>query len=351
MNKIKVGLIGYGMAGKVFHAPIISAVPGLQLTKVVERRSATSQERYPWIEVVHSVDALLADASLALIVIATPTVSHFELAQQALLAGKHVVVDKPFTLTSAQAQQLIELGRAQNRIISAFQNRRWDGDFLTVRQIIQQGLLGRLVEFESHFDRFRNYFSADRAWREQAGPGGGILFDLGAHLIDQALLLFGLPKRLTADIRSQRAPDMADDLFELILHYDRLKVTLKSTLLARVPAPRFILHGTEGSFIKHGVDPQEEALKSGLTPQGPEWGAELEAQWGTLHTQIGGLQLKGKVETLHGNYAHYYENIHQAITGQAELIVTAEQAKKTIRLIELAHQSHAEGRTVDFSEP
>ncbi|HCK82788.1 MAG TPA: oxidoreductase [Candidatus Competibacter sp.] len=349
MGAIGVGLIGYGMAGRVFHAPFITALPYLRLTKVVERRGETARERYPWVEIVKDAGTLLADDRIELVVIATPSASHFELAQQVLRAGKHVVVDKPFTVTSDQAQRLIDLAKQQNRIVSAFQNRRWDGDFQTVSQIVRQGLLGRLVEYESHFDRFRNYFSAERAWREQAGPGGGILFDLGAHLIDQALVLFGLPQRLTADIRSQRAADAADDQFELILHYDHLKVTLKSGLLVREPGPRFALHGTEGSFVKYGVDPQEDALKRGLAPQGADWGAEPEKYWGRLNTQIGGLHFQGKIETLNGDYRLYYENIYRAITGQAELTVKPEQAQNTIRIIELARQSHEEQRTVAFS--
>lgn len=347
MQQIKVGLIGYGMAGRVFHAPVITAVPGLRLAKVVERRADTARERYPWVEIVREVDTLLGDSGIELVVIATPSASHFELAERALLADKHVVVDKPFTLTAEQAQRLIALGGRQNRLISAFQNRRWDGDFQTVSEIVRQGYLGRLVEYESHFDRFRNHFSPERAWREQAGPGSGILFDLGTHLIDQALVLFGLPGSVTADIRSQRAADQADDQFELILHYDALKVTLRAGLLLREPGPRFALHGTEGSFVKYGVDPQEDALKRGLTPEGTDWGAEPEAQWGVLNTQIGGLHFRGKIETRNGDYRRYYDNIYQAIVGQADLLVTPEQAKHTIRLIELARQSHLERRTVD----
>lgn len=346
---IKVGLIGYGMAGRVFHAPVIAAVPGLQLAKVVERRGETARERYPWIEIVKDAAAVCEDGEIDLMVIATPTASHFELAEQALLAGKHVVVDKPFTVSSGQARQLIDLARTQNRLLSVFQNRRWDGDFQTVVQIVRQGVLGRLVEYESHFDRFRNTFSPQRAWREQSGPGSGILFDLGSHLIDQAQVLFGLPQRLTADIRSQRQADKADDQFELVLHYDALKVTLKAALLAREPGPRFILHGTEGSFVKYGVDPQEDALKRGLSPGAAEWGAEPETHWGILNTQIGGLHVRGKVETVAGDYRAYYANIQQAIAGQAALTVTPEQAQNTIRLIELARQSHAEQRTVAVS--
>ena len=349
MRQVKVGLIGYGMAGQVFHAPVIAAIPGLRLAKVVERRGQTSRERYPWVEVVREAAALLEDETIDLVVVATPNSSHFELARQALLAHKHVVVDKPFTLTAAQAQELIDLARQQNKVISAFQNRRWDGDFLTVSQIVNQGCLGRLVEYESHFDRFRNYFSPERAWRETAGPGSGVMFDLGSHLIDQALLLFGLPRRVMADIRSQRDVGKADDQFELILHYDDLKVTLKAGLLVRQPGPRFALHGTEGSFVKYGVDPQEEALKRGRSPREPEWGVEPAEQWGILNTRIGGLHFQGKIETAPGCYPAYYENIYQAIWGEAGLIVKPEEARNTIRIIELAVQSNAEQRTVAFS--
>lgn len=292
---------------------------------------------------------LFEDQAIELVVVATPNNSHFELARQALLAGKHVVVDKPFTLTSEQAQELIDLARQRNKVVSVFQNRRWDGDFQTVRQLVKQEYLGRLVEYESHFDRFRNTFSPERAWREEVGPGSGVLFDLGSHLIDQAQVLFGLPRMLTADIRSQREAGKADDQFELILHYDHLKATLKAGLLVRQPGPRFALHGTEGSFVKYGVDPQEEALKRGRSPREPEWGMEPEAQWGILNTQIGGLHFQGKIETSQGCYSAYYENVYQAIRGEAELMVKPEEARNTIRLIELAVQSNAEQRTVAFS--
>ena len=351
MRELKVGLIGYGMAGRVFHAPVITAVPHLRLAKVVERRGQTARERYPWVEVASEAAALFEDGEIELVVVATPSSSHFELARQALLAHKHVVVDKPFTLTAAQAQELIDLARQQNKVVSAFQNRRWDGDFQTVSQIVNQGLLGRLVEYESHFDRFRNYFSPERTWRETAGPGSGVLLDLGPHLIDQAQVLFGLPRRVTADIRSQREAGKADDQFELILHYEELKVTLKAGLLVREPGPRFALHGTEGSFVKYGVDPQEEALKRGRSPREPEWGLEPTEQWGILNTQIGGLHFQGKIETTQGCYPAYYENVYQAIRGEAELIVKPEEARNTIRIIELAVQSNAEKRTLTFSWP
>jgi predicted dehydrogenase len=347
-DEICVGLIGYGMAARVFHAPVIESVPRLRLKKVVERRGEESRRRYPRVEVVRDADALLRDEEIALVVVATPNASHFELARLSLLAGKHVVVEKPFTNTSDEARQLIELARGQARLISVNQNRRWDGDFQTVRSVLDGKLLGRLVEYQSRYDRFRNR-RREGAWREEEGPGSGILFDLGSHLIDQAQVLFGVPQLISADIRRQRDFAKADDNFELILDYDDLKVTLGAGMLVRVPGPRFSLHGTEGSFVKYGFDPQEEALKRGLTPSAPNWGEEPEELWGTLDTEAGGLHLRARVETIAGSYQTFYRNLADAIEGRAELSVKPEEALNTIRIIELARQSSEQKRTVPFS--
>ena len=344
---IRVGLVGYGMAGRVFHAPVVDAAEGLELAKVVERRTRESSERYPRVDVVTDAAALFADPGVDLVVIATPNATHHGLARDALLAGKHVVVDKPFTTTAAQADELIDLARERALVLSVFQNRRWDGDFLTVRKIVDAGALGRLVEYESHFDRFRNSPKAN-AWREAEGEGSGVLFDLGPHLADQAMVLFGPPQAVTADVRAQRDFARADDSFELVLHYDRLKVTLRAGMLARVPGPRFALHGTLGSYVKHGLDPQEDALNAGGSPAGPGWGAEPEERWGVIDTELGGLHVRGRVETEAGSYVRFYENVRDAVWGRAELEVTPGQARDVIRLIELALQSSAEGRTVPF---
>lgn len=345
-SQIRVGLIGYGIAGQVFHAPMINAVPELKLTKVVERHSERSRERYPWVEVVKEANTLFNDPAIDLVVIATPNVSHFELAQQALSAGKHVVIDKPFTTTSIQAQQLIDLAQQAQKILSVHHNRRWDGDFQTVKQLVEQGHLGRLVEYEAHYDRFRNTLKPG-AWRETPDLGSGILFDLGSHLIDQAQVLFGLPQAITADIRSQRTEAKADDYFEIWLDYAELKVILRAGMLVRELGPHFILHGTEGSFVKYGMDPQEAALRKGLTPSEPDWGLEPQSQWGTLNTQMGGLHFYGQLETARGCYQAFYENVYQAIEG-AELAVKPEEARNTIRMIELALQSSKEKRTIDY---
>jgi len=348
-DEIGVGLVGYGMASKVFHAPVIEAVPRLRLKKIVERRGEESRGRHAGALTVRDVEEVLADEAVELVVIATPNASHFDLARRALLAGKHVVVEKPFTNTYAEACELIQLARGRNRLISAHQNRRWDGDFMTVRAILEGGLLGRLVEYESHYDRYRNE-PRPGAWREETGQGSGILYDLGAHLIDQTLVLFGPPLEVSADVRTQREFAKADDSFDVSLRYDALKVTLKATMLAREPGPRFTLQGTEGSFVKHGLDPQEDALKRGQRPTSEGWGKEPEELWGTINTTVGGIHLRGKVETFAGRYTDYYQNIADAIRGRAELSVKPEEAASTIRVIELALESSARKCVVPFSQ-
>lgn len=345
---IGVGLVGYGMASKVFHAPVIEAVPALRLKKIVERRGVESRGRHAGAATVREFDEMLRDEAVELVVVATPNDSHYDLASRALSAGKHVVVEKPFANTSVEARALTELARSQNRLISAHHNRRWDGDFLTVRKILEVGSLGRLVDYESHFDRYRNEPRPD-AWRERTGPGSGVLYDLGSHLIDQSLVLFGLPNEITADVRTQRDFAKADDGFDLRLHYDGLRVTLKATMLAREPGPRFTLHGTEGSFVKHGLDPQEDALKLGGKPASEGWGKEPEERWGVINTSVDGVHVRERVETEAGDYAAYYRNVADAIRGRAELIVKPEEAADTIRVIELALESSAAKRTLPFS--
>jgi predicted dehydrogenase len=344
-DAIGVGLIGYGMAARVFHAPVITSVEGLRLRKVVERRAAESRARYPWVEVVGETDALLGDEAVELVVVATPNESHFELARRALLAGKHVVVEKPFAVTSEEAGRLIGLARERGKVLTAYHNRRWDGDFLTVRKLLADGLLGRLDEYESRFDRFRDE-PRPGAWREEPGPGAGLLYDLGPHLIDQALVLFGPPRAVEADVQRQRRFARADDFFELTLHYEGPRVTLGAGMLAREPTPRFRLRGAEGSFVKYGLDPQEEALKAGRTPAEPGWGEEPPERWGTLDTRAGGAR---RVETLAGRYQDFYRNVAEAVRGRAAPPVKPEEARDTVRIIELAFQSSAERRAVPLS--
>lgn len=352
MNKtVNVGLIGYGMAGQVFHAPVLSSVPGLLLTQIRETKADNiqlAQSRYPGAAIVADAQTILDDAAIDLVVIATPNTSHFSLARQALLAGKHVVVDKPFTITAAEADELIRLAAQQDRLLTVHHNRRWDSNARTLRKVVANQLLGRLVELEMHFDRFRN-FLRQGAWREEDSPGSGILYDLGAHLIDEALCLFGLPQAITADERIQRSGGKTIDNFTVVLDYDQLKVTLKGGMLVREPGPVYVLLGEQGSFIKYGMDVQEAALKAGQRPNDvPDWGKEPEASWGHLNTEIQGQHLVGRVESEAGDYRGFYANVYQAITGQADLAVTAGQARDTIRIIELARQSSAEKRTIPY---
>ncbi len=346
MSPVNVGLVAFGMSGRIFHAPFLDHHPGFGLRTVVERHHEHSKAVYPDVTVVRSLKALLDDDSIDLVVITTPNSLHYEQTKRALESGKHVVVEKPFTITSREADDLIDLARQRDRMLAVYHNRRWDGDFLTVRRILNGRQLGRLVEFESHFDRFRNYLKPD-SWREQGEPGNGMLYDLGSHLIDQALVLFGPPDQLTADIRTQREGGQIDDNFELILHYDDLKVTLKSCMLVREPGVRFILHGTKGSYVKYGLDPQEEALDRGRTPDEPGWGEEPEEHWGTLNTEFDGLHFIGRVETVPGQYQGFYENIYQVLTDDGDLMVKPHQARNVIRMIELARESNEDGRTIE----
>ncbi len=345
MSSIPVGLVGFGVAGRVFHAPLIRAAPGLELRTIVQRRGDSAQEAYPDVRVVRDLDAMLADPDIRLVVLATPNASHHELARRCLLAGRDVVVDKPFTATSAEALDLIRIATSRRRLISVFQNRRWDGDFLTVRQLIASGRLGRVVQFESHFDRYRPARRVE-AWRERDEPGAGLLFDLGSHLVDQALALFGAPHAVTAGIRMERDEAVVDDAFDIVLDYPRLRVLLGATMLAPGPGPRFLVHGTRGTYTKYGLDPQEGVLRAGGLAGGDGWGEEQEPSWGTLTLAEDGSVTQRTVRTEPGDYRLYYANVRDALSGTAALAVTGEQAFRVIHLLELARASSRERRTL-----
>lgn len=343
-KQINVGLIGYGMAGEVFHAPVISAVPALRLAAVVERRGERSRGRYPQLRVVREAEALFGAPDIELVVVATPNTSHVPLAEAALMAGKHVVVDKPFAITESAARMLLELGRSRGLVCTSFQNRRWVGDFLTVRQLLARGAMGRVAEYEAHFDRFRPELKPG-AWRERDEPGSGVLWDLGIHLVDQALALFGQPQAVSAEFGRQRAGAQADDWFHVRMHYPRMVATLKAGMLIRTPRPAFAIYGDGGSFVKYGLDSQEESLKSGALPGGPEWGREDPALWGTL-THADGTD--ERIETQLGCYQKFYENVALAIRGEAELAVRPEEIVAGVRIIELAKASAATTKQIPF---
>jgi scyllo-inositol 2-dehydrogenase (NADP+) len=352
MNReVKVGLIGYGLGGRVFHAPIIESVVGLNLYKVYETRPENVQhlkERYPHVIVVSKVDEILTDPDITLIVIATPNKVHYELAKSALENGKDVVVEKPFTVTTEEADKLIALSKATNRILSVHHNRRWDSDFKTVEKVVKNNLVGDIVELEIHYDRFRTGFTNN--WREENEAGSGMLYDLGSHLIDQAQCLLGLPSEVFANLEIQREGAKAIDYFEVILKYPKVTVTLKSGMLIREPGPHYVIHGTKGSFIKYGMDTQEDALKGGLIPKNiKEWGIEPEELWGKINAEVNGVHIIGKVESETGNYRDFYKNVYKAVLREESLAVTPEQARNTIRIIELAQQSNLLRQWVKFN--
>jgi len=329
---LNVGLVGFGFAGKVFHAPVIRAVDGLRLTTIVQRHGPPDQ-RYADVEFLRSVDELLT-RKIDLVVVATPNTSHHPIAKQCLLAGRHVVVDKPFTPTFGEAQELVQLAKKQQRIVTVYQDRRYTGDFATVRQVVSEGVLGHVVLFESHFDRFRPERKPN-AWREEASPGSGVWFDIGPHLFDQALLLFGIPDAIGADIRIERDGARIDDAFDVTLYYRHTRAMLRASMLAPPVGPTWIVHGTKGSFIKYGMDPQEAALKDGRTPDEPDWDTEPAEMYGTLVTP----DATRTVPTLRSSFAHYYENVRDVMLGTAALAVTPEWSLDVMRGLELAEES------------
>ncbi|MBV9930899.1 MAG: Gfo/Idh/MocA family oxidoreductase [Alphaproteobacteria bacterium] len=317
---IRTALIGRGLGGSVFHAPLVRACAGLELTRWVGAADAQAAATAPDVE---------------LVVIATPNAFHFPLARAALEAGKHVVVDKPFTVTLSEADGLIALAAARKRVLTVFHNRRWDGDFLTVRKLLPR--LGTVRLFEAHWDRFRPAIKP--GWREVPAEGAGLLADLGPHLVDQALLLLGTPEALSAELLAQRPEARVDDYFELRLHYGTTRAVLGASTLVAAPRPRFAVHGDGGSFVKHGLDPQEAALKAGADPRD----AGLDPMTGTLTLADGACE---PVPGEPGNYLAFYEAVGAAVRGEGPVPVDPADAREGLRILELARTSARAGRVV-----
>ncbi|MDR1408365.1 MAG: Gfo/Idh/MocA family oxidoreductase [Tannerella sp.] len=343
MEKIKTGIASYGLSGQVFHAPFISIHPHFALAAIAERSKDLARVRYPHVRIVRRFDELLAMNELELIIVNTPDDTHYEYARRALEAGKHVVVEKPFTNTAAEGEALIALAEKQGRMLCVYQNRRWDADFRTVKEVLASGRIGRPVEFESVFARYRNYIQPD-TWKEQSG---GMTFNLGSHLIDQSLQLFGMPEYVYADIAVLRDGGLVDDYFVIHLlgssKMPDVRVTLKASYLMCEPEPRFVLHGTEGSYVKYGVDKQEALLRQGAAPDAPDWGMETENEWGWLHT---GKDGKVKYPSLRGHYIDFYETVYQHLRHGAPVETDAREILPVIRLIEAAGVSSRERRVV-----
>lgn len=346
---INTGLIGYGMAGRVFLAPFIQPVNGLSLQLIsTSKPDAIAQAKvaYPEAQIVSSAEAIIADPTIELVVIGTPNTSHFPLAKAAMEAGKHVLVEKPFTITSADADELIRISQKTGRILTVHHNRRFDGDYATVKKLLASGMLGQLTEMKISYDRFRPALRPN-AWRENDLPGSGILYDLGSHLIDQAIDLFGMPESVQADVMIQRPGGKVVDRFEVVLHYPTVRLVLSAGMLIKEAGPHYVLHGDKGCFIKYGMDPQENKLKVGAIPHlDPDWGKEVPSAYGTLYTNWQEMEMKSVIASDIGHYGYLFANVAAAIRGEQPLIVQPEQSRNTIRLIELAMQSAKEGRTI-----
>lgn len=342
---LNVGIVGFGMSAQVFHAPFVTTLPGFRLHAVVERRTDLAAAKYPGIITYRQFDDLLKDQAVDVVVVTTPNETHFPYSLQALAAGKHVVLEKPFTNTSDEARQLVKAAQQAGTVLSVYHNRRYVSDFRTIVQLLQQQTLGSVHEYECHFDRYRPEAKAN-AWREEPKPGSGILYDLGSHLIDQALCLFGLPKEITATVKMQRPHARIDDYFDIRLDYDVARVILKSGMLVREMGPRYMLHGTLGSYIKSGDDPQEALLKEGHLPTGEDWGLEPAGNEGLLHTEQNGTVIRQLLPSMAGNFGDYYRNLYNSIVHGAPLREKPAHGYNTIRIIELALQSSAEKRTL-----
>ena len=346
MQKIKTALLSYGMSGKVFHAPFLDLHPGFELLGSWERSKKLIPEDYPTVKSYASIDELLAD-DVDLVIVNTPVDTHYEYAKKVLLAGKHAVVEKAFTSTLAQAEELAAIAKEKGLKLAVFQNRRWDSDFKTIQKIINEGVLGELVEAEFHFDRY-NPILSPKAHKETANDGAGILKDLGPHLIDQAVCLFGSPKSVFGDIRFTRENSLVDDWIDLLLIYEGFRVRLKASFFVREANPAYTIHGKKGSFLKPRGDVQEDELKIGKKPNLESWGTELEGFEGLLHTEIDGKPVREKIKTLQGNYFEYFNGVYEAVANNKPEPVTAQDGIKVMQIIEAAIASNAQQKTINL---
>lgn len=345
--KIRTGIASYGMSGKLFQAPFVANHPGFELAAIVERHQNESRRRYPDSKLYRSFEEMLGDESLQLIVVNTPVQTHFEYTRAALLAGKDVVVEKPFTVALSEAKELEKIAKETGKFLSVYQNRRYDGDFRAIKNVLDSGKLGEIVEAEFRYDRYRTQYSG-KPHKEGALPGAGILHDLGAHLLDQSIQLFGVPEKIFADVRILRTDGVeANDYFEVLLYYPQNRVRLKSTVMARESVYAYVVHGRNGSFLQQRSDQQEELLLKEVEPQLTDWCPEPTAPDGILHFMENGEAVRQLTTSRSGNYMGYYEDVYRALTGQAPNPVPAADAIKSMTLIELAMESSRQGKRLD----
>ena len=342
MRKINTALCSFGMSGTVFHAPFIHLHAGFNLYAVWERSKNIAAEKYPSIKTYRTLEDLLADDLVELVIVNTPNYTHYDYAKKALLAGKHVVVEKSFTVTVSEADELIKIAKDQNKKIAVFQNRRYDSDFKTIKKIIEEGVLGEIVEAEFHYDRFNKNLSY-KQHKEIDAPGAGVLHDLGPHLIDQALVLFGMPESVFCQLRIVRPLSSVTDYMDLFLYYPKLSVRLKSSYIIKEPIPSFVLHGMNGSFIKERADVQEADLLGNKKPGGEDWGTEPQAAAGLLNIIRDGETVREKIKSLQGNYLEFYDEVYKALINDKPMPVTAKDGLHVMKIIEAALKSNEAG--------
>lgn len=347
MKPINTALCSFGMSGWVFHAPFINMHPGFNFYGVWERTKNLAQKKYPSVKTFRTLEEMLADDAIELVIVNTPNNSHYKYCKAALEAGKHVVSEKPFTVTVAEAEELIGLAESKNLKLSVYQNRRYDSDYKTIKKVLDKNLLGNIVEAEFHFDRFKEELSP-KLHKEIAEKGTGALYDLGSHLIDQALQLFGMPQAVFADIKAMRPISQVDDYFEILLYYPSSRVRIKGSYQVREALPGYVFHGSKGSFIKPKTDVQEAQLQAGESPSDEGYGVEPETEKGLLHTEVDGNIIREYIPSEKGNYYDYYEGIFQAIRNDQPLPVTAEDGKKVINIIEAAFKSNEQKKVIDL---
>ncbi|WP_392339024.1 oxidoreductase [Moritella marina] len=340
LKPIKTAIIGYGFSAKTFHIPFISHLAEFELTAISSSQREAVTTDFPQVEHYLTADTLLQQSDVELVIITAPNDVHFSLAKAALEQNKHVIIEKPFVINVAEGEALIALAAEKGLVLSVYNNRRWDGDFLTVKKLIEDGSLGEVKCFESHFDRFRP--EVRQRWREQSTTGGGILFDLGPHLIDQTLQLFGLPNAITAQCLIMREGSTNIDYFNLVLHYPDHIATLHCDLFSAGPNKRFSVKGNKASYEKYGLDPQEDRLKAGVVPVDASWADEAPEQYGHLYT----LDTAATVQTERGGYQHYFQAMAVSINSEGQAPVNAEDALWSIKLIELAMESSRLGQTL-----
>lgn len=345
---IRTAILSFGMSGKVFHAPFIHHHKGYNLSGIVERTKNEAAELYPNSTIYRSIDEAINDHNIDLIVVNTPTYTHFEYAKKALEKGKHIVVEKAFTTTAAEAIILTDLANEKGLTLSVYQNRRWDSDFCTVKKIIEEQQIGSIISAEFHFDRYKETLSP-KTHKETPNSGSGLLLDLGPHLIDQAVYLFGMPQAIMADIRTVRPHSLVDDEFTLVLYYDQLRVTLKSSLMVREALPAYIIHGSKGSFLKKRADVQEAALINNAIPYTPNWGKEPDAEMGYLHTEINNNIIKEYIPTLTGNYGAFYDGLYETIIHQQPILVSGKDGINVMKIIEAAQLSNQQQKRIPIS--